>query len=154
MLDLDRILLERKLIMQMSSRTGRLVLYLLIFLSGCAGLIYQIVWHKYLSILLGAQARATAVVLAIFLGGISLGYGFFGRWSRYKNWNLLMVYSFVELALGFWAYSFRFLFHLGLPLTSHLYALLGLNSIWIDIFISILLIGFPDLPDGRDTSPF
>src|SRR5207237_9540298 len=90
-------------------------LYSLIFLSGIAGLIYQVVWHKYLSILLGAQARATAVVLAIFLGGISAGYQVFGRWSRYKRWNLLLAYSLVELGLGVWAFLCPFLFRAFLP---------------------------------------
>ena len=44
------------------------------FLSGAAGLIYQVVWHRYMAILLGAQARATVAVLALFLGGLAAGY--------------------------------------------------------------------------------
>src|SRR3954466_4308004 len=96
-------------------------LYLCIFLSGCAGLIYEVVWHRYLAILLGAQARATAVVLAIFLGGISVGYAVFGRWSRYKAWNLLKAYSAVELGLAVWAILFPFLFRAAMPLTASLY---------------------------------
>jgi spermidine synthase len=66
------------------SALGLRCLYGLIFLSGSSSLIYQVVWQRYLSILLGAQARATAVVLAIFMGGIGLGYAAFGRWSRHK----------------------------------------------------------------------
>ena len=119
------------------------VLYFLVFVSGCAGLIYQVVWHKYLAILLGAQARATAIVLAIFLGGISVGYFAFGRWSRWKKWNLYLTYSIVELALGLWAFSFPFIFRLALPATAKLYHVLGVNSLFIDFFMSILLIGFP-----------
>ena len=46
----------------------------MVFLSGAAGLIYQVVWHRYLAILLGAQARATVTVLALFLGGLAVGY--------------------------------------------------------------------------------
>ncbi len=121
----------------------RASMYSLIFLSGVAGLTYQVVWHRYLSILLGTQARATAIVLAIFLGGISLGYAMFGRWSRWKPWNLLQAYALVELGLGVWAILFPFMFHLALPLTPKLYALLGINNLLIDIVMSILLIGFP-----------
>ena len=120
-----------------------MVLYFLIFSSGAAGLIYQVAWHKYLAILLGAQARATAIVLAIFLGGISLGYWFFGRWSRWKPWNLLVVFCFVEVILGAWAFIFPSLFKASLWMSSSLYGIVGVNSILIDIFFSILLIGIP-----------
>lgn len=126
-----------------SSRPGRLVIGFMVFVSGATGLIYQVIWHRYFTILLGAQARATAIVLAIFLGGISAGYACFGRWSRDRDWNLLMAYSAVELGLGLWAYAFPYVFRVAHPLTSHLYALLGVNSIWIDIFVSILLLFFP-----------
>ncbi len=115
----------------------------LIFISGMSGLIYEVVWHRYLAILLGAQARATAVVLAIFLGGISVGYACFGRWSKTKSWNLLRVYAVVELALGAWAMLFPLLFKVAEPLTSHFYAWFGVNSLFIDIFMSVALIGFP-----------
>ncbi len=115
----------------------------LIFISGVSGLIYEVVWHRYLAILLGAQARATAVVLAIFLGGISLGYASFGKWSRTKSWNLLRVYSFIELGLGLWAILFPFLFKVAEPLTSKFYVWFGIKSLFIDVFMSVLLIGFP-----------
>lgn len=129
--------------MTIPSTAGFFVLYVLIFLSGCAGLIYQVVWHKYLAILLGAQARATAIVLAIFLGGISVGYLCFGRWSRWKRWNLFMAYAAVELGLGLWAFFFPYFFKVAMPMTSQMYHLFGVNSLFIDVFMSILLIGFP-----------
>lgn len=129
--------------MQTSSRPGRFLIYTLIFLSGISGLVYQVVWHKYLSILLGAQARATAVVLAIFLGGISAGYQVFGRWSRNKKWNLLFAYSLVELGLGVWAFVFPYLFRGMMPLVYKLYAAWGVESIAIDVLVSSLLLAFP-----------
>lgn len=122
---------------------GKYALYCLIFVSGVAGLIYQVVWHKYLSILLGAHARATSVVLAIFMCGISAGYITFGRWSRWKPWNLLFAFCVVEILLGFYAMVFPVLFRLAMPLTAKLYASVGIDSIFIDIFVSALLIGFP-----------
>jgi spermidine synthase len=122
---------------------SRFVLFTMVFFSGAAGLVYQVVWHRYLTILLGAQARATAVVLAIFLGGISAGYITFGRWSRWKRWNLLLTYAAVEMGLAFWAFLFPEMFHFVFPLTSKLYSLLGMQSILIDIGISVVLIGFP-----------
>ena len=49
----------------------------------CALPIYEVAWHKYLATLLGSQGEATAAVLAIFLGGLSVGYSLFGRATRW-----------------------------------------------------------------------
>lgn len=129
--------------MNIQSRSGRAFLYFLIFLSGASGLIYQVVWHKYLSILLGAQARATAVVLAIFLGGISWGYHTFGGWTRRKPWNLLLVYSMVELGLAFWALCFPYFFRFFFQHVPELLNSFGVTSLTFDILISVVLIGVP-----------
>ncbi len=129
--------------MTANTKQGHFILYLLVFLSGSAGLIYQVTWHRYLSILLGAQALATAIVLAIFLGGISVGYWCFGQWSRWKNWNLLFVYCVVEVCLGMWAMLFPHLFHLAHYLAPKLFLSFGLNNIVIDVIFSLFLIGPP-----------
>lgn len=49
--------------------------------TGFTGLVYEVTWHKYLAILMGVQSEATAAILAIFLGGLSLGYWLWGRVS-------------------------------------------------------------------------
>src|SRR6476646_1278294 len=118
-------------------------LFFLIFLSGVSGPVYEVCCHRYLAILLGAQARATAVVLAIFLGGISVGYAVFGRWTRWQPWNPLLVYALVEVGMGVWGICFPAFFHLAMPLTSALYGKLGLTNIAVDLGVSILLLGFP-----------
>jgi spermidine synthase len=119
------------------------LLYAGIFVSGASGLIYEVVWHRYLAILLGAQARATAITLAIFLGGISLGYLYFGRWSRHRGADLFRTYVIIELGLAIWGALFIFLFHLAQPAASAMYRLFGVNSIFIDIVLSVVLIGIP-----------
>jgi spermidine synthase len=43
---------------------------LLFFLSGITGLVYEVLWAKYLSLLLGNTAQAHTIVLATFLGGL------------------------------------------------------------------------------------
>src|SRR5437016_12907309 len=48
-------------------------------LTGFSGLVYEVAWQKYLATLLGSHSEATAAILAIFLGGLSLGYSLFGR---------------------------------------------------------------------------
>jgi spermidine synthase len=58
-----------------------LALYLLFLLSGCAGLIYESVWTRYLGLFVGHDAYAQIVVLVIFLGGMSLGAAGVSGWS-------------------------------------------------------------------------
>jgi spermidine synthase len=60
----------------------KLLLTVISFFTGYAGLVYEVTWHRYLANLLGSQAQATALILAVFLGGLAVGYGLFGRWSR------------------------------------------------------------------------
>ena len=50
-------------------------------LTGFTGLVYEVTWQKSLATLLGSHGEATAAVLAIFLGGLSIGYALFGRVS-------------------------------------------------------------------------
>ena len=60
----------------------RLTALLLTVVTGFTGLVYEVAWQKYLAALLGSHAEATATVLAIFLGGLSLGYALLGRATR------------------------------------------------------------------------
>ena len=56
------------------------------FLSGAAGLIYQVAWGKALGLIYGHTVYAIATVLAVFMGGLALGSAYLGRWSeRYSN---------------------------------------------------------------------
>src|SRR5262245_19423628 len=43
------------------------------FLSGCAGLLYEIVWTRLLTLHLGHTVAAVSTALAGFLGGVALG---------------------------------------------------------------------------------
>lgn len=60
-----------------SSALGRSVglvfLYSFVFATGATGLIYEVAWQKYLSRLMGSDTMAIAVIMGVFLGGLSLG---------------------------------------------------------------------------------
>ncbi|MBW1844771.1 MAG: spermine synthase, partial [Deltaproteobacteria bacterium] len=97
----------------------RLVALLLTVLTGFSGLVYEVAWQKYLATLLGSHGEATAAVLAIFLGGLSLGYALFGRATRWlversrlrsRRVRLLYFYAIVEAGIGLYALLFPSLF--------------------------------------------
>ena len=53
--------------------------YVLFVLSGLAGLVLEAVLLRQLSWTFGSTARATALVLSAFMGGLALGAWWFGR---------------------------------------------------------------------------
>ena len=57
----------------------RALALLLTVATGFSGLVYEVAWQKYLATLLGSHSEATAAVLGIYLGGLSVGYSLFGH---------------------------------------------------------------------------
>jgi hypothetical protein len=47
--------------------------FLLFFLSGVAGLIYESIWSHYLKLFLGHAAYSQTLVLVIYMGGMAAG---------------------------------------------------------------------------------
>ncbi|MEW6702421.1 MAG: fused MFS/spermidine synthase, partial [Bacteroidota bacterium] len=85
--------------MNLEKQNLKVVVALLFVISGTAGLIYQIVWFKYLSLFLGNTTYAQIVVLAAFLGGLAFGNYLFGKKSDALK-NPVLVYSLLELLIG------------------------------------------------------
>ncbi|MEK7670335.1 MAG: fused MFS/spermidine synthase, partial [Bacteroidota bacterium] len=75
------------------------VVGILFVISGALGLIYQIVWFKYLSLFLGNTTYAQTIVLATFMGGLAIGAFWWGR-SADKSKQPLSLYAWLELGIG------------------------------------------------------
>src|SRR5688572_29911519 len=71
---------------------------LLMAASGCAALIYQVVWLERLSLPIGSSAMSLGVVLATFMGGLGLGSLLASRHGG--GASPLRRYAFIELAIG------------------------------------------------------
>ena len=85
-----------------ASPVERRVLPLLVLLfigSGCAALIYEIVWFQLLSLIIGSSAVSLGVLLGTFMGGMCLGSLFFSRFVSQRQ-HPLRVYAMLELAVG------------------------------------------------------
>ncbi len=72
----------------------------IVFFSGISALIYEVVWREEISLFFGRTWEATAIVLAVFMGGSALGAWIFSRFSD-KAGNPLIIYSFLETGTGF-----------------------------------------------------
>ena len=67
--------------------------------SGCAALIYQVVWFEQLSLAIGSSALSLAVLLATFMGGLGLGSLLASRGTG-ASYAPLRRYALVELGVG------------------------------------------------------
>src|ERR1043166_1198403 len=97
--------------MSLKSADSMLVL-LLFFCSGATALVYEVLWSKYLSLLLGSTVQAQTVVLAVFMGGLALGNRVLGNRSDRLR-APLAVYGYLELAVGLYGFLFPALYRAG-----------------------------------------
>lgn len=84
-------------------------IYFFTFITGAAGLIYEVTWQKYLSRILGSDNIATAVILASFLGGLSGGYYLCGKLTT-KVRNHFKAYALLEGIIAVWGIFFPMIF--------------------------------------------
>jgi spermidine synthase len=69
------------------------------FISGAAGLIYQVAWSKTLGLIFGHTAYAVATVLAVFMGGLAAGSAWLGRWSEHTE-RPIALYGWMEIGVA------------------------------------------------------
>src|SRR5262245_18260157 len=73
---------------------------LLLFVgSGCAALIYEVVWFQLLELVIGASAVSMAVLLGTFMGGMCLGALLLPRVMP-RDAHPLRMYAWLELGIG------------------------------------------------------
>jgi spermidine synthase len=83
----------------MSPRRVLPALLLLFVGSGCAALIYEIVWFQLLQLVIGSSAVSMGVLLGTFMGGMCLGSLFFARVISTRQ-HPLRVYAYLELGIA------------------------------------------------------
>lgn len=115
----------------------------LLFGSGIAALVYQVLWIKQLSIVVGAEVYAISIAISGFFGGLALGGWLFGRLAG-RNIRYLRLYALIEVAVAIasiattWMLAHAAPWFVGLHATSNVLA-------WSVVF---LLVGLPALAMG------
>ena len=74
-------------------------LFVLFVGSGCAALIYEIVWFQLLQMVIGSSAVSLGVLLGTFMGGMCLGSFLLPRLVSARQ-HPLRVYAFLELGVA------------------------------------------------------
>jgi spermidine synthase len=93
------------------------LLMLLFAASGCAALIYEIVWFQLLELVVGSSAVSLGTLLATYMGGMCLGSLGYARVVSGRR-NPLKVYAAIEAGIAVCGVAVLF----GLPVLDRLYA--------------------------------
>src|ERR1700710_2769794 len=105
---------------------------LLLFVgSGCAALIYEVVWFQLVQLVIGSSAISLGVLLGTFMGGMCLGSLLLPRFIS-PGEHPLRVYAMLEAGIAL----FGILVLFGLPALGTLYATVSAAG-----FIGLLLRG-------------
>src|SRR6266478_1220678 len=100
----------------MTSRRVLPLLLLLFVASGCAALIYEIVWFELLQLVIGSSAISLSILLGTFMGGMCLGSLALPRLISARH-HPLRVYALLELGIG----VIGVLVLIGMPLVNGVY---------------------------------
>ena len=86
-----------------SLRATRALLAICFFLSGGAGLVYEVLWSRHLHLLFGSTTESVAAVLATFMAGLGLGGHLLGRTAD-RSRSPMRLYGLLEIGVGLYAF--------------------------------------------------
>jgi spermidine synthase len=113
-------------------------IYGIFFLSGVAGLIYEVVWLRHAGLHLGSTSAAIGTVVATFLGGLAIGAALGGRWmdravAARSAGFAIAAYAALEAGIGIYALVFEPLLSLLTPVLGGLYRSGGEDAVAFNI---------------------
>ena len=120
------------------------------FLSGAAGLIYQVVWTRMLTQIFGNTTYAIATVLSAFMAGLAIGSYLFGKIAD-RGKNDFLLYGILEAGVGIYGFAVPWLFRMAQKIYGPIF---GLNESYPFLFnmvlflLSFTLLVFPTLLMG------
>jgi predicted membrane-bound spermidine synthase len=110
----------------------------LLFISGGASLIYEVIWIKQLSLVVGAEIYAISIAISGFFGGLALGGWSLGRWADGSD-RPVRLYALIEVATCAAGIATTWALARAAPLFVHLESSFGVLA-WVLVFA---LVGVP-----------
>ena len=78
---------------------SRSILYVIFFLSGATGLVYEVIWVRLTGIVFGNTSHAISTVLGAFMAGLALGSWKLGQQAD-RTTRPLRMYGLLEIGIG------------------------------------------------------
>ncbi len=104
----------------MSRTHFRIWIFLFFFISGSTGLIYEVVWTRLLTLVLGNTHYSVTTVLTTFMAGLALG-SFVGGRLIDRGGRPLLVYALLEGTIGIYCLLIPHLIDASLPIFKWIY---------------------------------
>jgi len=120
------------------------------FLSGAAGLIYQVVWTRMLSQIFGHTTYAIATVLSAFMAGLAIGSYWFGKIAD-RGKNDFLLYGLLEAGVGVYGFLVPWFFAGAQKVYAPIFSLNDSHPFLFNLFLfflSFVLLVFPTLLMG------
>jgi spermidine synthase len=120
----------------------KVVVFVLFFISGACGLIYEVVWSRMMLPIFGRSPLAVGTVLAAFMLGLALGSFLLGKYSD-RSRNPLRLYALYEIGIGLTALLATFLLTWSAPVYVWVHTNFGESS--LELAVCRFLIAFVPL---------
>ncbi len=112
----------------------------LFFVSGLSGILFEVLWTRIFTFLLGGTTHSVTAVITAFMLGLGLGSYFFGRMAD-RHARPLRIYGLLELGVAFSGLIAFYAFHRIDSLYSALYALAPQATIkWLVFVIAFVFV--------------
>lgn len=82
-----------------------MIFTILFFFSGAAGLIYEVLWMRKLSLFFGSDIYSSSITLSVFMGGLALG-GYIASYFVDRIKYQIAYYAILEILIGIYAVFF------------------------------------------------
>ena len=93
-------------------------------MSRATGLVYEVVWTRVLTLIMGNTHYSISTVLTAFMGGLALG-SFVGGKIIDRDFNPLAAYAILEAGIGIYCLLLPLFIELAFPLFQWIYLNLG-----------------------------
>jgi spermidine synthase len=133
----------RGVVVRQAAGDVTLVAALLLVVSGAAGLVYQLLWVKQLSLVVGADVFAVTIAVSAFFAGLAVGGWLLGRWA--DRWERpALLYGGLEAGTALLGVGTTSLLAMATEWFARLVASLG----WLAWLVPFALVGLPALLMG------
>jgi spermidine synthase len=125
--------------------TTQRILYIVFFLSGISGLIYETVWLRVLSRILGSTVQATSITISAFMLGLTLGSYYLSKATE-KVKNKIQLYAKMEIGIALTAIATYLLFNELVPVYRFFFDMAGNNPILFRVLQALVLFVLMAIP--------